>query len=437
MLDALYNIIKLHKAFAFDFEAVDSKGRPTTNPMIARPTLLSFATGYPIAKAVCLDWNEEAGLFLRKLLLDPELTAVCHFGNYDVMLAHWFGIVDVREIRAKLSDTLLLCWMEQEESDEGLGLKEQVFKHLGYKMTEFKEASASKFFLAAFALRKAQEEIRKAFRAKGLMMARECKEEARQASRGVREAYRLMGKTPKEMVDIAVAEEVAKVKAKYASLWQESEELFELAMEEKTAKIERFDKLHWKLMRQYAADDSRQCWRLYKHQMNWVRGNGLERWLQVELENHRRALMMTADGTYIDVPYLDTLIAKSVPLLEEFSAEVCNLAKIDFEVGSHEQLARVLYKDLGIVPPIGAPRLKGKKFEGENWAYSVKREVLERITHPVVQAVLDWRTVNILFNNFMVGLKEQAENDPLKKSRAHVSFKSNGTVTGRWSSSSE
>jgi len=437
MLDALYNIIKLHKAFAFDFEAVDSEGRPTTDTKVARPTLLSFATGYPIAKAVCLDWSEEAGQFLRKLLLDPELTAVCHFGNYDVMLAHWFGIVDVREIRAKLSDTFLLCWMEQEESDEGLGLKEQVLKHLGYKMTEFKEAQWSKFFLAAKALREEQKEIRKALKARGVQMARDYRNELRQATKGTREAFRLTGRASKEELDTAILAETAKVKEKYKTFWQETEELFDLTMEDKNEKIERFDKLHWKLMRQYAADDSRQTWRLFKHQMSWVRANGLERWLQIELENHRRALMMTADGTYIDVPYLDTLIDKSVPLLEEFSAEICNLAKIEFEVGSHEQLARVLYKDLGIEPPIGAPRLKGKKFEGEPWAYSVKKEVLERITHPVVQAVLDWRTVNILYTNFMVGLKEQAKNDPLRKSRAHVSFKSNGTVTGRWASSSE
>ena len=228
MLDALYNIIKLHKAFAFDFEAVDSEGRPTTDTKVARPTLLSFATGYPIAKAVCLDWSEEAGQFLRKLLLDPELTAVCHFGNYDVMLAHWFGIVDVREIRAKLSDTFLLCWMEQEESDEGLGLKEQVLKHLGYKMTEFKEAQWSKFFLAAKALREEQKEIRKALKARGVQMARDYRNELRQATKGTREAFRLTGRASKEELDTAILAETAKVKEKYKTFWQETEELFDL-----------------------------------------------------------------------------------------------------------------------------------------------------------------------------------------------------------------
>jgi hypothetical protein len=150
-LRILYNLIERSKGFAFDFEAVDEQGKPTVNPLVARPTLLSIATGVNKVVALCLEWDDKVRKYLRYLLSQAHLTAVAHYGNYDFPVAHWNGI-DLDEAKATWSDTRLLCWLQFEEDD--LGLKNQVMKHLDYKMQSFKSAAESDFAQRAKDLKK-------------------------------------------------------------------------------------------------------------------------------------------------------------------------------------------------------------------------------------------------------------------------------------------
>ncbi len=152
---------------------------------------------------------------------------------------------------------------------------------------------------------------------------------------------------------------------------------------------------------------------------------------------YRQSIMMGIRGSYVDQNLAQEMIGISAPLLEEFQANVFNEAKREFNINSAVQMAEVLYRDLGIRPPPGTGRSKLAGLIDKAWGFNADKEVLERIDHPIGRAILDFRSVHTIFSGFMKGILKQAQEDPLEKSRVHVNFNSTGTVTGRWSSSSQ
>lgn len=432
-LRRFWNVAKFTGGFAFDFESVDAQGRPTTDPMVARPVLLSLATGrHRPYRAMCMEWNQEASEFLRGLLKQPDLTAVAHYHNYDLMQAHWIGCVDIHAVKASIADTRILCWLYNEEED--LDLKTQVWKKLHHRMVSFKEAtSGSEFNVAISILQNELEGLSKEFRLKTVALRRQVRETIRARKHEI-EALRgqLKGKEINEKKKQVAAELEAECNRDIAEIENYTQQKTVLLL----AKIEQNQQLQAKLFKKYAIDDAIQCWRLYLKMMRWVRKEKLEHWLVIEEANHKRAMIMTADGALVNQDKTVALQRRSEPLLEEFKADIFNIAKRQFKVNSNKELPEVLYKDLGIVPPAGTKPSKCASIAGEPWAFSTRTEVLQRIDHPIAQAILDYRSVNTIYQNFMLGLHEQAKNDPDKKSRVHVTFNSTGTVTGRWTSSS-
>jgi DNA polymerase-1 len=191
------------------------------------------------------------------------------------------------------------------------------------------------------------------------------------------------------------------------------------------------------MFRKYAVDDAKQTWRLYRKTRRWVHRAKMDRWLGVELANYRQSIMMGIRGSYVDQRIAEEMIGISTPLIEEFQANVYNMAKQEFNLNSAVQMAEVLYRDLGIRPLPGTGRSNLPGLVDKPWGYNADKEVLERIDHPIGQAILDFRSVYVIFSNFMQGFLKQAREDPLGKSRVHVNFNSTGTVTGRWSSSTQ
>jgi DNA polymerase I-like protein with 3'-5' exonuclease and polymerase domains len=432
-LRILYNLIERSKGFAFDFEAVDREtGKPTVNPLAARPTLLSIATGATKVVALCLEWDETAKKYLRYLLSQPHLTAVAHYGNYDFPVAHWNGI-DLEESKATWSDTRLLCWLQFEEDD--LGLKNQVMKHLDYKMQSFKSAAESDFAQRAKDLRKELKRLPIEMRKQLATAKRELKAELKETKRAIEASWE--GRVPKKMIN-AKKKEAAKDTERAI---EEAASSLEIAAKHRARDIETLIKeneaLSWKVFRKYAVDDAKQTWRLYRKMRGWVKREKLGRWLSVELANYRQSIMMGIRGAYVDQSLAEEMIGVSTPLLEEFQANVFNMAKREFNLNSAVDMAEVLYRDLGIRPLPGTGRSRLPGLVDKPWGYNADKEVLERIDHPIGQAILDFRSVHTIFSNFMKGFLKQAQEDPLGQSRVHVNFNSTGTVTGRWSSSTQ
>ena len=432
-LRQFWNVAQQVGGFAFDFESVDEKGRPTTNAMEARPILLSLATGKNRPyKALVLKWNDEASKFLRGLLYRP-ITAVAHYHNYDSLQAHWIGCIDLHLVKARLADTRLLCWLYNEEED--LGLKTQAWKKLNYRMVSFKEATVdSEFNRAVLSLRNELTGVQKAVRENERLLKRQAREHTKVRKKHIDEMMRGVIKV-KDINELkrSAADEVQ-------GLLNEKLAMLSDRLQKETIRIEvlvkRNTRLAYKLFKKYALDDSIQCWRLYLKMMRWVKKAGMERWLEVEEVNHFRSLLMTVDGARINQEKTKELKTRSEPLLEEFEADIFNIAKRKFNVRSNKELPEVIYKDLGIKPPEGTKKSKVVGIVGEPWAFSTRTEVLERIDHPIAQAILNYRSVHTIYKNFMVGLIKQAEGDPDGRSRVHVIFNSTGTKTGRWSSSS-
>lgn len=430
-LRILFNLIERSKGFAFDFEAVDrDTGKPTVNPLVARPTLLSIATGDTKVVAMCLEWDETAKKYLRYLLKQPHLTAVAHYGNYDFPVAHWSGI-DLEESKATWSDTRLLCWLQFEEDD--LGLKNQVMKHLDYKMQGFKSASESEFAQRAKDLKKELKRLPIEMRKQLQAAKRELKVQLQETKHAIDASWK--GEISQKAINAKKKEAAAETE----ELIAQTETLLQEASDDRAEDIHRLVKenevLAWKVFRKYAVDDAKQTWRLYRKMLAWVRKEKLGRWLDVELTNYRQSIMMGLRGSYVDQRLAEEMIAVSEPLLEEFQANVFNMAKREFNLNSGIDMAEVLYRDLGIRPIAGTGRSRLPGLLDKEWGYNADKEVLERIDHPIGQAILDFRSVHTIFSNFMKGFLKQAQEDPLGKSRVHVNFNSTGTVTGRWSSS--
>lgn len=435
-LRRFWNVAKQTGGFAYDFECVDDQGRPTTEAMAARPVLLSLATGKRRPyKALVLPWDDLANSFLRGLLMQPDLVAVAHYQNYDLLVAHWIGCIDIHDVKARISDTRLLCWLYNEEED--LGLKTQVWRKLGYRMVGFKEATIDSEFNKAICIRQSElKGLQKEANERVRVLKREARDLIQKKKKALDERWPSMkGLLLRADFNAMKRDAAAEINQRLAEKLEEVQTIVVQRTIEIRASIQKNERLGFKLFKKYALDDGLQCWRLYLKMLRWVEKANMTRWLEIEEANHHRALIMAIDGALLNQKIAEDLKGRSEPLLIEFEAAIHNFAKREFNVRSNKELPEVLYKDLGIEPPEGTLPSKVKGIVGEPWAWSTKTEVLLRIEHPIAQAILDYRSVNTIYTNFMCGLLRQAQEDPQQKSRVHVIFNSTGTRTGRWSSS--
>lgn len=123
--------------------------------------------------------------------------------------------------------------------------------------------------------------------------------------------------------------------------------------------------------------------------------------------------------------------AELVAMSEEFAGrmaalerEICDLAGMDFNVGSPKQLGEVLFDKLALPG--------GKK--GKTGAYATGADVLESLAgqHPLPAKVLEWRQIAKLKSTYADALVHQINPDT---GRVHTSFAMAVTSTGRLSSS--
>lgn len=107
--------------------------------------------------------------------------------------------------------------------------------------------------------------------------------------------------------------------------------------------------------------------------------------------------------------------------IKALEAEIYESAGVKFNINSPKQLGKVLFEDLGLP-------CKKKTKSG----YSTNAEVLESLKydHPVVEMVLQYRTLSKLNSTYCEGLLKVIEDD----GRIHSSFNQTETRTGRISS---
>ena len=165
---------------------------------------------------------------------------------------------------------------------------------------------------------------------------------------------------------------------------------------------------------------------IYKERENIV--NELKEQDEIELfENIEMPLSyVLADMEYVgikvDKEYLDKIGTELKEKMNDLENEIYSLAGKEFNILSPKQLGIVLFADLKIPYP---KKVKDNKF-------STSKDILDKVAniHPIIEKVLEYRTVSKLYLNYAEGLKAEIRED----GRIHTIFNQTLTRTGRLSS---
>jgi DNA polymerase I-like protein with 3'-5' exonuclease and polymerase domains len=417
--------IERHGVVSIDLETKAPPGedpKESKNPRKAHLELIALAAGrgsdyYSIA----VDPTPEAVDFTRQCLANPGLRVVGHnIVQFDLRVLHHRGIYDIHQVRAKVIDTLVLSWLLNEEIPHGLKfLVKKVFRH---DMVEYEEA-----FLYSNAIRQmqaAERVIADAERQKGEIDDRLRKEGEAERRRLLAELKSKYNARKKEN-----REKIANLKEKI-DLYVESgygEQVREALREKIQNQI---DDLQGSIVhlraeadrdkRTYACDDAKQTLRLYYYCRNRIYEEGIPDWAEREIQSVFGAAAMEAAGIHVEPERLQELDAVFDPLIEEFEADLFNLAHTEFNPNSTDQVGHILYDVLRLPDYSGGKR-------------KTNVHILSRLKHPIAQAILNYRSITKLRSTYVVKLLERSLQDP--EHRIFARFNPVGAVTGRASSS--
>ena len=131
---------------------------------------------------------------------------------------------------------------------------------------------------------------------------------------------------------------------------------------------------------------------------------------------------MEITGVKVNCEYLESMEKELKMQMDTLEKDIHNDAGSEFNIMSPVQLGKVLFEDLTIPYP---KRTKDNK-------YSTSKDILDKIinVHPIVEKILEYRTLAKLYTNYAVGLKEEVRED----GRIHTIFTQTLTRTGRLSS---
>ncbi len=187
-----------------------------------------------------------------------------------------------------------------------------------------------------------------------------------------------------------------------------------------------FDRVPLDKARDYAAEDADFCLRLHV----WLRSRLLADRMVTVYETLERPLSAVAarmeqDGILVDAAALRTLSGEFGQRMAELESGIHQLAGHEFNVGSPQQLGKVLFEEMGLPG--------GKKTKTGQWATGA--DALEELAaqgHDLPARLLDWRQLSKLKSTYTDALVAQI--NP-RTGRVHTSYSLAATTTGRLSSS--
>ena len=142
----------------------------------------------------------------------------------------------------------------------------------------------------------------------------------------------------------------------------------------------------------------------------------------IEMPLSRVLADMEITGIKVDSEYLNSVAKELESKMSILEKDIYNEAGEEFNIMSPKQLSEILFVKLEIRYP---KRVKDNK-------YSTSKEILDKIVdlHPIVNKILEYRTLSKLYTNYAVGLKNEVRED----GRIHTIFTQTLTRTGRLSS---
>ena len=134
---------------------------------------------------------------------------------------------------------------------------------------------------------------------------------------------------------------------------------------------------------------------------------------------------MELTGIKVDGDYLDRISQELLLGMKNIEQEIYDYAGCEFNILSTKQLGEILFDNMKIKYPA---RIK----KGNRYTYSTSKEILDKIIdqHPIINKILEYRTLSKLYTNYAVGLKNEIRED----GRIHTIFTQTLTRTGRLSS---
>jgi DNA polymerase-1 len=157
-----------------------------------------------------------------------------------------------------------------------------------------------------------------------------------------------------------------------------------------------------------------------------VESRGLRRiYEEIDLPLSGVLARMEANGILVDRTEMKRLSVLMETEITRLTTEIHAIAGKEFNIGSPQQLGKVLFEDLGLPAPV--------KY-GKGKTISTAADILEGLApnYEIVRKVLEYRQLTKLKGTYVDALPELI--DPLT-GRIHTSFNQTGSATGRLSSS--
>ncbi|MDO4426903.1 MAG: DNA polymerase I [Moraxella sp.] len=183
-----------------------------------------------------------------------------------------------------------------------------------------------------------------------------------------------------------------------------------------------FDRIDIKTASAYACEDADITYRLFTVFQEKLKDNPVNDALLRRLEIPTAGILMQMErtGILVDGGFLRALSSRFDGQIYTLESQAHTLAGEAFNLASPKQLGEILFGKLGLSG--------GKKTK--TGQYATSEEVLSKLEHPLVDAVLEHRSLSKLKSTYTDALAKAADKD----GRVHTSYHQALTSTGRLSS---
>lgn len=191
----------------------------------------------------------------------------------------------------------------------------------------------------------------------------------------------------------------------------------------KGAKQVSFDQVAIDIASDYACEDADITYQLFEVFNDKLAddANNVKLLHELEIPVAQILCQMEAHGILIKRPFLNELSKRFDEEIIALEAQAYEVASEEFNLGSPKQLGEMLFDKLGV--PGGKKTKSGQ--------YSTGEAVLSKIDHPLVDIVLEYRSLSKLKSTYTDALDAVADSDT---DRVHTSYHQALTSTGRLSS---
>jgi len=175
---------------------------------------------------------------------------------------------------------------------------------------------------------------------------------------------------------------------------------------------------------EYSAEDANITFRLYEVYAKKLEQENLNNLFEnIEIPLFKVLATMEKNGVKIDTKIMSEISKKNQKKLGELTQKIYEIAGFQFNLNSTQQLAKVLFKDLGI------PSVKKTKT-----GYSTDVTVLETLAknYEIAEHLMDYRQLTKLESTYIKALPQLINS---QTDRVHSSFNQTVASTGRLSSS--